>query len=140
MKKSNRPYLAVRAIINSKDGKVLILKRAGDTLGGGKWCLPGGNIEYGQTVAEAVAMEVHEETSFTAKDVQFLFYFENLPSQESELHYINLIFKCNVEGDIQLNRESSEYAWIDHVDMHNYEFAFKNDLAIEQYWHLRTRI
>ena len=136
--KNKRPYMAVRAIIVNDNGKVLILKRADDTLGGGKWCLPGGNIEYDQTVAEAVALEVHEETSFTAKDVQFLFYLENLPSLESELHYINLVFKCRAEGNIHLNRESSEYAWIDHGDMHNYEFAFKNDLVLEQHWHLST--
>jgi mutator protein MutT len=136
--KSKRPHLAVRAIIVDDNGKVLILRRADTTLGGGKWCLPGGNIEYGQTVGEAVALEVHEETSFTAKDVQFLFYLENLPSLESELHYINIVFKCRAEGNIYLNRESSEYAWIDHSDMHNYEFAFKNDLALGQYWHLST--
>jgi len=136
--KSNRPYLAVRAIITSKSGKVLILKRADDTLGGGKWCLPGGNIEYGQTAGEALALEVLEETSVTATDAQFLFYLENLPSQESELHYINLVFKCRAEGDIQLNPESSEYAWTDQSDMHNYEFAFKNDLALQQYWHFST--
>ena len=136
--KSKRPYMAVRAIIVNDIGKVLILRRAETTLGGGKWCLPGGNIEYGQTVAEAVAMEVLEETSFTAKDLQFLFYFENLPSLESELHYINLVFKCRAEGDIYLNSESYEHAWIDHSDMHKYEFAFKNDLALEQHWQLST--
>lgn len=134
--KNKRPFLAVRAIFTGRDGKVLILRRADTTLGGGKWCLPGGNIEYGQTVAEAVALEVHEETSLKAREVQFLFYLENLPSQESELHYINLVFKCRTEGTIHLNHESSEYAWIDHNDMHNYKFAFKNDLVLQQYWHL----
>lgn len=136
--KSKRPFLAVRAIITARDGKVLILKRADTTLGGGKWCLPGGNIEYGQTVAEALAAEVHEETSLTARDVQFLFYLENLPSQESELHYINVVFKCIAEGTIHLNHESSEYAWIDHNDVYNYKFAFKNDLALQKYWDLST--
>ena len=138
--KSKRPFLAVRAIITGRDGKVLILRRTDTTLGGGKWCLPGGNIEYGQTAAESVALEVLEETSLTAKDIKFLFYFENLPSLESELHYINFVFECRAEGNIQLNRESSDHAWTDHNEMHNYEFAFRNDLALEQYWHLSTLI
>jgi len=134
--KSNRPYLAVRAIIANDSEKVLILKRANTVQGNGKWCLPGGNIEYGQTAVEAMVREIQQETSLRTKDIKFLFYLENLPSEESELHYVNLAFLCTAEGNLQLNYESSEYAWIDSADIHNYIIAFKNDEILKKFWHL----
>jgi len=134
MIKSKRPFLAVRAIITDKDRKVLILKRSDTIQGNGKWCLPGGNIEYGQTAAEAMANEILQETSLTIKDIKFLYYLENLPSEESELHYVNLVFVCNTEGNLHLNHESSEYAWVEPSEINKYYFAFKNDKMLEKYW------
>ena len=134
MIKSKRPFLAVRAIITDKDRKVLILKRSDTIQGNGKWCLPGGNIEYGQTAAEAMANEILQETSLTTKDIKFLYYLENLPSEESEFHYVNFVFVCNTEGNLHLNHESSEYAWIEPGEINKYYFAFKNDKMLEKYW------
>ena len=136
--KTDRPYLAVRALISNESGDVLILKRAGTKHGNGKWCLPGGNVEYGQTITDAVVREIKQETSLTCKEIDFLFYLENLPSEESELHYINLAFKCNVEGNVKLNHESSDYAWIDSSSITNYLIAFRNDEMLRRYWHLNT--
>jgi mutator protein MutT len=138
LKKSNRPYLAVRAIITNELGKVLIVKRANTSHGDGKWCLPGGNIEYGQTAAEAMERELKQETALMCKNITFLFYLENLPSEESELHYVNLVFECSAEGKVQLNYESSDYVWIDSVSMNNYKIAFRNDEILGRYWHFNT--
>jgi len=138
IRKSNRPYLAVRAIISNESGDVLILKRAGTKHGNGKWCLPGGNVEFGQTITDAVVREIKQETSLICKEIDFLFYLENLPSEESELHYINLAFKCNVEGSVKLNHESSDYAWIDSSSITNYLIAFRNDEMLRRYWYLNT--
>jgi 8-oxo-dGTP diphosphatase len=136
--KGKRPYLAVRAIITNESGKVLILKRSNTAQGDGKWCLPGGNIEYNQTAVEAMANEIKQETSLTIKDIKFLFYLENLPSEESELHYVNLVFECITEGNLHINHESSEYSWIDPGEIHNYNIAFRNDIILEKYWQLKT--
>jgi|PlaIllAssembly_1097288.scaffolds.fasta_scaffold480538_2 mutator protein MutT len=132
--KIKRPFLAVRAIIANNDGKVLILKRANTLHGDGKWCLPGGNVEYGQSVQEAVKKEIKQEISFTCTDFFFLFLVENLPSEESDLHYVNLIYECVTEGTLHLNYESSDYAWIGPEDLRNYDIIFRNEVAIKRYW------
>jgi 8-oxo-dGTP diphosphatase len=134
--KSKRPYLAVRAIITNETGEVLILKRANSSHSNGKWCLPGGNIEYGQTAAEAMAREIKQETSLNCTDIKFLFNHENLPSEDSELHYVNLVFKCSDGGKVKINYESSDYAWINLSDLTNYNIAFKNDEILRRYWSL----
>jgi 8-oxo-dGTP pyrophosphatase MutT (NUDIX family) len=136
--KSRRPNVAVRAIIANAEGKVLILKRADTKHGNGKWCLPGGNVEYGQTINEAVLKEIMQETSLTCKEVDFLFYLENLPSEASEPHYINLAFRCTAEGIVKLNHESSDYSWIDSTDIINYLIAFRNDEILSRYWGLNA--
>ena len=140
LKKSSRPYLAVRAIITNESGKVLILKRANTAEGDGKWCLPGGNIEYGETIEETVAREIMQETSLNCTDIRFLFYIENPPSEESELHYINLVFVCGAEGKVKLNYESSDHAWIDLTDLPDYKIAFKNDEILRKFWNLKDGI
>ncbi len=132
--KSNRPYLAVRAVITNENGKVLILKRANTIQGDGKWCLPGGNIEYGQTAKEAMEREIRQETSLICKKIEFLFFLESLPSEESELHYVNFVYRCNVEGNVKLNYESSDYAWIYPDAVPNYNIAFKNDEILKRFW------
>jgi 8-oxo-dGTP diphosphatase len=136
--KSKRPFLAVRGIITNEDKKVLILKRANTVQGLGKWCLPGGNIEYGQKVSDAIVKEIKEETTFICENIKFLFYLENIPSEESDLHYVNLVFLCKVSGTINLNAESSDFAWIGSDEIDKYNIAFNNDLMVKQYWNLNN--
>jgi 8-oxo-dGTP diphosphatase len=139
-KKNSRPYLAVRAIITNETGKVLILKRANTGQGDGKWCLPGGNIEYKQTADEAMVREIKQETSLTCKEIKFLFFLESLPSEESELHYVNFAYQCSAEGKVKLNYESSDHAWINQGEMHDYNIAFKNDEILRRYWLFKNGI
>ena len=134
MNKNKRPFIAVRTIILNPDGKALILRRSNTKLGNGKWCLPGGNIEYGQKVEEAVETEVKQETSLVIKSLRFLFYLENMQSEESDLHYVNLVFICDVNGKLKINHESSDYAWIGPDEIGNYEIAFGNDTILSKYW------
>lgn len=136
MAKEKRPMLAVRVIITNESGKVLLLKRDATSYGNDEWCLPGGKIDFGQTAADAVAREVIEETSLVCKEMKFLFYQDSLPDENLELHFVNLVFECNAEGKVQLNKESSDYVWTDSVGMKNYKVAFRNDEILVRYWHL----
>src|SRR5215471_7149694 len=63
----DRPFLAASAAI-VRDGKVLVVRRARPPAGG-LFSLPGGVVEVGETLHEAVAREVREETSLTIEPV-----------------------------------------------------------------------
>lgn len=132
-----RPVPVVRLIIPNHEGKVLILRRAHTAYGEGAWCLPGGKVDYGETVMQAVAKELHEEASLESQSSRFLFYQDSLPPEPGSMHCINLYFECEVSSDIQLNEESSQYAWIAPSDMKDYEIAFRNDLGLMNYWHMK---
>ena len=133
------PVPVVRLIIPNAEGKVLLLRRSGAAYANQAWCLPGGKIDYGQTAEEAVRRELREETELTPTSIRFLFYQDSLPLAPGKMHCINLYFECDVSGNIALNDESSEYAWIGPSDLGSYDVAFRNDEALARYWQTETQ-
>jgi ADP-ribose pyrophosphatase YjhB (NUDIX family) len=70
----DRPFLAVSAAV-IRDGKVLIIRRAAG-LAVGIYTLPGGVVETGETLTQAVIREVREETALTIEPVTLAGYRE----------------------------------------------------------------
>lgn len=134
MDESSFPVPVVRLIVTNSTGRILILRRDNTNHSKGEWCLPGGKIDYGQTVEQAAMKELFEETSLEVDAIHFLFYQDSLPLGPGEMHCINLYFKCEVHGDLSLNAESSEHAWIDNNDLDKYCLAFMNDNGVQKYW------
>jgi 8-oxo-dGTP pyrophosphatase MutT (NUDIX family) len=128
------PVPVVRLVVTDQDGRVLILKRDETSHSKGSWCLPGGKVDYGETVVQAAAKELYEETSLKCRSARFLFYQDSLPPQPGEMHCINLYVECDTEGVLSLNEESSEYAWIGPEEIERYPMVFRNDLGLKRYW------
>jgi mutator protein MutT len=128
------PIPVARLIIKNANDQVLILRRAGSAHATGSWCLPGGKIDYGDTVKEAATRELNEETGLVCTEAKFLFYQDSLPPKPGTMHCINLYFECTVSGNVALNNESSEFAWISSEDIDQYDIAFRNDLGLLRYW------
>lgn len=128
------PVPVVRLIVANEKGEVLIVRRHGSAHASGFWCLPGGKVDYGETVEQAVAKELREETALTCTASRFLFYQDSLPPEADTMHCINLYFECDVAGDLVLNEESSDYAWITSASLSRYDMVFRNDDALLQYW------
>lgn len=123
----------VRLIL--KDGhRALLLQRAEGTYGGGGWCLPGGKIDYGQTVEEVVRKELKEETNLDLGIFRFLFYQDGLPLEPGGMHCLNLYFECTASGNLALNRESSCHAWVAESEMTQYEILFGNAGALSRHF------
>ena len=129
-----RPVPVVRLIVRDPEGKVLILRRAATAYGEGAWCLPGGKVDYGETVEQAVAKELNEETTLACEGARFLFYQDSLPPEPGGMHCINLYFECRVAGEVVLNSESSAAAWIGPGDLEGYRITFRNDEGLRRYW------
>ncbi|MDX1388443.1 MAG: NUDIX domain-containing protein [Acidobacteriota bacterium] len=129
------PVPIVRLIIADDRGRVLILRRHAESeYGKGSWCLPGGKVDYGDTVEATVEKELREETTLECTAMEFLFYQDSLPLEPGRMHGINFYFKCIVSGEIELNDESSEYVWLGPDDLDGYDIAFRNDEALRLFW------
>jgi len=126
------PGAAVRALIRDEQGRILLLKRSNTRFFNGQWCLPGGKVDYGQRIEEAIIREVLEETSLHCLENHFLFFHESLPETESDLHYITFYFRCRVSGTVVVNDESGGFAWAKPQDLQNYKIPHWHREAIEK--------
>ncbi len=57
-----------------------------------------------------------------------------LPTEPGGMHCINLYFRCVCSGEVVLNQESSEYAWVPSNEMGTYDLAFRNDEGLRRFW------
>ena len=129
------PIPAVRLIVPDSQGRILLLKRSDTAYGLGQWCLPGGKVDYGQTVEASRPVTMF--TIWQARSCRFLFYQDSLPPEPGSMHCINFYFECEYVGEIHLNSESGEAVWITRQDLERYDVAFRNDEKLRRYWKLK---
>lgn len=104
------PIAGVGAVIvaEDRDGmqRVLLIRRGQEPLKG-EWSLPGGAVELGETLEEAVRREVLEETGLVVEPVQVVEAFDRISRDESgrvRYHYVLVDFLCRVSGGVDLAR------------------------------------
>jgi ADP-ribose pyrophosphatase YjhB (NUDIX family) len=118
-----RPFLAVSAAI-VRDGKVLLVRRARKPALA-LYTLPGGVVEAGETLAEAVTREVREETALTIEPVALAGHREVIVRDtdgRAERHFVILSFAARwIAGEILLNEELDEAHWIAPTDLARFE-------------------
>ena len=93
------PLVGVGAVVID-GGKVLLVQR-GQEPGKGTWGLPGGLVELGETVADAVRREVAEETGLNVEPGPLLGIFEPITRDEEgrvRYHYIVVDFLASLRG------------------------------------------
>lgn len=109
-----RPYLAVSAAI-FRDGRVLIVRRARPPAHG-LYTLPGGGVELGETLEQAVVREVREETALAVEPVDLVGFRQAIVRDDAgrvERHFVILPFAARfLGGEIALNEELAEAQWL----------------------------
>ena len=110
-----RPYLAVSAAI-FRDGRVLIVRRARPPAHG-LYTLPGGGVELGEALEEAVIREVREETALQIEPVELVGFRQAIARDADgrvERHFFILPFAARwIGGEISLNEELAEAHWLE---------------------------
>ena len=109
--------LTIKAVVFNKEGKVLLLKRADKGVkNAGKYDLPGGWLEEGESAEEVLRREIREETKLTGINIGALVRFAEFKNEEgkiSKFRGLRYLVNSN-EEDVELNpREHSEYEWLD---------------------------
>jgi ADP-ribose pyrophosphatase YjhB (NUDIX family) len=110
-----RPYLAVSAAI-IRDGKVLVVRRARKPALH-LYTLPGGAVETGETLMQAVMREVREETALEVEPVGLAGHREVIvrdAQDRVERHFVILSFAARWRsGEVALNEELDDARWLD---------------------------
>jgi ADP-ribose pyrophosphatase YjhB (NUDIX family) len=108
---SIRPQLAVSAVI-FRDGKVLLVRRARSP-GKGFYSLPGGRVEFGESLHAALAREVDEETGLQIGIVGLAGWREVLPAAARGGHYVIMSFAARwAAREVVLNDEHDDFKWL----------------------------
>lgn len=106
------PRIAVSAAI-FRDGKVLLTRRARSPAKG-LYSLPGGRVEFGESLHQALSREVNEETGLEIEIVSLAGWREVLPGAPGAGHYLIMSFAARwVAKEPVLNDELDDYRWID---------------------------
>lgn len=110
----DRPYLAVSAAI-VRDGKVLVVRRA-LAPARGLYTLPGGVVEAGETLLQAAAREVREETGLAIEPIALAGHREVIARDAAgriERHFVILAFAARwVAGEFSPSAEVAEARWL----------------------------
>lgn len=120
-----RPVVGVGGVV-VRDGAVLLVKRAVEPLRG-RWSLPGGAVELGETLEDAVARELKEETNLTVRVVELVEAFDRItrdPDGRTHFHYVLLDFLCEpLEGNPVAGSDVSAVAWARPEEFAAYELG-----------------
>jgi mutator protein MutT len=103
------PQIAVGAIVID-DGRLLMVQRANDP-GKGLWSLPGGRVEHGEFIADAVARELFEETGLTVGVGELAGILE-VPG---DLHYVILDYHAVLTSDateVRAGDDVGDVRWV----------------------------
>jgi ADP-ribose pyrophosphatase YjhB (NUDIX family) len=102
--------LAVSAAI-FRDGKILLVRRARSPAKG-LWSLPGGRVEFGETLYAALHREIDEETALKIEIVGLAGWREVVPGTSGG-HYVIMSFAARwASGEPALNDEHDDFNWL----------------------------
>jgi len=89
-----RPTVGVGAVL-IHDGKVLLIQRAKEPLRG-RWLVPGGTVELGETLEDALVREVQEETGLTVRPREIVTVFDRIERDLGRVvyHYVIVDYLC----------------------------------------------
>ena len=114
-----RPLVGVGAIIFRR-GRILMAQRGKQPLEGW-WSLPGGALELGESLEDAVCREVLEETGLVVKPVKLFEVFERIIRDTAgapEYHYVLIDYVCRVTGgELRAGDDVSHVEWVRRGDL-----------------------
>ena len=114
-----KPINVVAAIIKKK-GSYFIAQRNKEKYMGLKWEFPGGKVDPGETLSEALSREIHEELNINIR------VHEKLAQEKYKDNEINIVlhyFLCSIiAGTIKLN-EHEAMEWVEKKDFNKYDFV-----------------
>jgi 8-oxo-dGTP diphosphatase len=121
-----RPIVGVGAVVLDAD-RVVLVKRAHPPLQG-EWNLPGGGVEVGETLADAIVREVREETGLDIEVgpiVEVLDRIHRAPDGRVEYHYVLVDFlcRCRTIRAPASGTDAADAAWVKIADLSEYGVA-----------------
>ncbi len=120
------PSVGVGAVVVDA-GRVLLIKRGKAPLYG-RWVVPGGTVELGESLEQALVREVQEETGLRVRPRAFLTAFDRIVRNDGEVHHhiVILDYLCErMSGDLAAASDALEACFVAPPDLERYELPPK---------------
>ena len=108
------------------EGRVLLIRRGKEPLRG-RWLVPGGTVEWGETLEEAVVRELEEETGLVVRPRELLAVLDRIhragdPEGGVAHHYVIVDYLCDwISGTLRAGSDAEEAAWVAVADLARYD-------------------
>lgn len=131
-KLSNGPFTTVDAIIEIQDS-IVIIERSNPPFG---WALPGGFVDYGESLEDAIKREAKEETDLDITDLR-QFHTYSKPDRDPRFHTIGTVFIASANGKPKAGDDACGLKLVKLNELENIVFAFDHKTIVEDYIKLK---
>ena len=110
------------------EGRVLLVQRASEP-GLGQWSLPGGLVEVGESLTDAVVREVREETGLAVEVVELIELVDRIyrDGERVRYHYVIADYLCRVvSGELKAASDAAAVQWVERAEWNSHS-ALKLD-------------
>ena len=122
----DRPAVGVGAVLVHQ-GRVLLIRRGKEPLRG-RWVVPGGTVEVGETLEQALVREVQEETGLVVRPIEVVAVFDRIERDGDAVryHYVIVDYRCRyVSGTPQAASDAQDVAFVAREDLPRYALPEK---------------
>lgn len=134
-----RPIVSVGAVVLDGE-RVLLVKRGHEPLKG-QWSVPGGVVELGETLDEALRREVREETGLAITVggvIEVLDRVQRAADNRVEYHYVIIDYLCGVAGGhLACATDADDARWVGRADLATYRLTATLAAVIARAFELR---
>jgi ADP-ribose pyrophosphatase YjhB (NUDIX family) len=120
-----QPVVGVGAVIIC-NGKILLEKRKNEP-GRGKWSIPGGLVELGESARETAIREVREETRLEVEEPVLMDVVDNVTRDENgdiKYHFVILDYFVKFKGGVlRASSDAAELEWVQLSDVEKYDLT-----------------
>jgi len=130
--KNLHPIPAVAAVM-IEDGRILLVKRAAEP-SKGKWSVPGGSVEWGESLVDALKREVHEETGLDIEVEKLACVFDLIIGETPVTHHYIIIdyFAHPTGGTLAPGDDADDARWAPIEELDRYELSNHLRARLEQ--------